>query len=279
MKGKLCMFLWCLVGVLSFSGVSFALVTGSGSMNLLVPDDGSFYPGNYSYGASYNDPDTGEAVSVSRYFGHISEYPGAYLVYGLNENYQGSGSYHDSEVTGSLNPQTGSQQYTFQAVSPDPGNVAASSGIDFYWGGHYHGVLDGSFGYNYSFTGQKDSPTDTLTFVIQMEIQYKNANNEWVDVYSDYGPYSLVTDKEKNYRTNWVYLPVVESGQYEGAITFDYSDFGEQDWLIRWDFGGYGRDTVGDDLQAPVPEPSTMILLGCGLLGLGGLARRFKKNR
>lgn len=47
----------------------------------------------------------------------------------------------------------------------------------------------------------------------------------------------------------------------------------EYSYQLSWEIWGTG---VPSEIQ-PVPEPSTMILLGSGLIGLLGLRRKFKK--
>ena len=63
------------------------------------------------------------------------------------------------------------------------------------------------------------------------------------------------------------------------AVTFNgvakSVDFGGTAWYIVWDDIGFGSGSSGSS----IPEPSTMLLLGSGLIGLAGYGRRkfFKK--
>ena len=71
-----------------------------------------------------------------------------------------------------------------------------------------------------------------------------------------------------------VYTGLID--QYTGIRLGVYTEDGsEYNWLSP---ENNFRITVGGDTAAPVPEPSTILLLGGGLLGLGWYGRKRKKS-
>ncbi len=270
MKTRTSLFLAAVMLFLGIAQSAPAAVTGSGSFSLFFPEGVEYYFGGYNISGSYYD-ESNNLITVSNLFGNIIESPGLQICYGLDTStvpYEGSGSYHGSSISASYNQSTGVENFTFSAVSPDPGNVSTMAVDDLIGSVSFYGTLQ-NFGYNYSFTGYKDTAEDTLTFNVQMEIKNQSLGQK---VYSDYGPYDLI-DPENNFQTNWASFSDTDSGTHSGTITFDYSSYGDQSWLISWDFAGGGIDTAG---SRPVPAPATILLLGPGLAVLAGFRKRFR---
>lgn len=269
-----------------FSTSTFADVTGSGSFTPIMPEGSTWWLGNYGRSTSYDDPITGETIYVNNYYGSISEHPGYFVAFGMQEttdqdgykHYSGSDAYSLSSVSGTHDEPNGMQTFGFSAVSPGAGVEVWAEGALGGWI-RYTGIIE-NLGYDYFFTGLKSDPDpdDMLNFIIQMEIYYEepDPNNPahafFYYAYSDYGTGGLLPGG--GYRNNWAYYYDTESGTYNGQIRFNYPEFGPHDWTIRWDFFGSGRDTTPG---SPVPVPASLLLLGSGLAGLAGLRRRFKR--
>ena len=67
----------------------------------------------------------------------------------------------------------------------------------------------------------------------------------------------------------------------DGATFQTFNDSGSnsgEDGATLQTFNTNGDNTNGDSVPVPVPEPTTILLLGSGLIGLGAYVRRkFKK--
>lgn len=246
--------------------VVLATVVGSSNMSLQIPSGGTI-SSKYNYSPNqYGRLKDSNISTVTTY---------------LDSTYNDETTNGVSTVRGSYDSSSGAQSFSFEANSSVPSATNTGSvSVDLFASTYYTGTLS-SFSYIYDFLGAKDNASDRLWLIIQMQIAYRDDDNKWVNVYSDYttnnyAPDLIGSDIFKTKMTSFRDDSNIEVNISDTVVFDDYSSYGPQKWWFRYDFMGGGTDREGDNQSSgSIPEPSTLALIG---LGLAGISYRRKKT-
>jgi len=147
--------------------------------------------------------------------------------------------------------------------------------------------LDGTYEYGVKLTHTGPEDTD-YSAALYKDGTWKSSYDVWEDSASFSWQYGEFYPDDKN-RKAWVKM---EGGSYEGDVDISITKSGGlYAWTLKIDKDLFGSD-LGDEMgifwatgtcandvvQGAVPIPTTILLLGSGLLGFGLLGRRKRVN-
>ncbi|MFH1153376.1 MAG: PEP-CTERM sorting domain-containing protein [Pseudomonadota bacterium] len=153
------------------------------------------------------------------------------------------------------------------------GNVGGGSGnVTTAYNFGYDYVFDLDFT-NLSYAVYKLS--ESATVILNQNVYYSGniGSNPWRyesgGTYVTGGTFGYLTGQADNADSNNIL-----AGGYHNVATFDLSFLNPGTEFTTHFTMGCGNDNLMGAGQTPVPEPSTMILMGLGILGLAGLKKK-----
>jgi hypothetical protein len=140
---------------------------------------------------------------------------------------------------------------------------------------------DGSYEYGFSL---KEYGLINDVGLYNVTAWYSSTDHKTIDSISGsyiYGSSNWVTVKTGTEIGNYNFFTGnIGADLYELSIALDLTDLPSFSVLgLHWGTATCANDIVEGKVEFPVPEPSTMLLLGVGLIGLAGFGRKKLFNK